>query len=216
VAVAGFGGLEIAFDEGVLEPRPWTIEQSHWAIELLDGLPEGPVLELCCGAGQIGLVVAHATRRPLVQVDDDERACSFARHNADANGVGTEIRHAAIEDALAPDERFVLVLADPPYVPSDATDRYDDDPDHAIDGGPDGLDVARRCLAVARRAIADGGVVLLQTGGPRQAEALAAEPGFSRHEVRRHDDERAILLLAAPPGSTVSTAPSADRRGVTR
>ncbi|MEN3273049.1 MAG: hypothetical protein V7636_1810, partial [Actinomycetota bacterium] len=61
--ITSFGGLEIAFDDGVLTPRPWTIEQSQWAIELLHALPDGPVLELCCGAGQIGLVVAHATGR---------------------------------------------------------------------------------------------------------------------------------------------------------
>ena len=198
MATTSFGGLEIAFDDGVLTPRPWTIEQSQWAIELLDALPDGPVLELCCGAGHIGLVVAHSTGRPLVQVDDDERACGFARRNADANGVDTDVRHEAIDRALGPGERFVLVLADPPYIPSHATDGYDEDPDHAIDGGPDGLDVARRCVAVARAALADGGAVLVQTGGPAQAEALAAESGFATHEVRRHDDERAILLLASP------------------
>jgi methylase of polypeptide subunit release factors len=216
VPTTSFGGLEIAFDEGVLEPRPWTVAQSEWAIELLHALPDGPVLELCCGAGHIGLVVARATGRTLVQIDDDERACGFARHNADANGVVTEVRHASIDDAVAPDERFVLVLADPPYIRSDATDRYDADPDHAIDGGPDGLDLARRCIAVAPGALADGGVLLVQTGGPAQAEALAAEAAFARHEVRRHDDERAILLHASPAGSTGAVAPPADRKGATR
>lgn len=212
-----FGGLEIAYDDDVLEPRPWTIAQSHWAIELLDGLPDGPVLELCCGAGQIGLVVAHQTGRPIVQVDDDERACGFARSNADAAGVASDVRCAAIEDALAADERFVLVLADPPYIPSHATGSYDADPDHAIDGGPDGLDIARRCLAVAGGAVTDDGVVVVQIGGPAQAEVLAAEAtGFTRHEVRRHDDERAILLLASPTGSTVAPHHPADRRGMTR
>jgi methylase of polypeptide subunit release factors len=217
VAVTSFGGLEIAFDEGVLTPRPWTIAQSQWAIELLGALPDGPVLELCCGAGQIGLVVAHATGRRLVQVDDDERACAFARRNADVAGQTSEVRHAAIEDAVGPGEKFVLVLADPPYIPSEDTDRFDADPAHAIDGGPDGLDVARRCIALARHALDDGGAVLVQTAGPAQADDLAAEAtGFARHEVRRHDDERAILLLASPAGSTVGSAPPADRRGVTR
>jgi methylase of polypeptide subunit release factors len=191
-----FGGLEIAFDEDVLEPRPWTIAQSEWAIELLSGLPEGPVLELCCGAGQIGLVVASATGRRLVQVDDHEQACRYARHNADATGVVTEVRCAPVDAALAADEQFVLVLADPPYIPSDQTDVHADDPEHAIDGGPDGLDIARECIAAARGALAPGGVVLVQTGGAAQAEALAREAGFRSHEVRALADDRALLLLS--------------------
>ena len=194
-----FGPIEIAFAEGVLEPRDWTLEQSRWAVELCHALADGPVVELCSGAGQIGLVVALETGRPLVQVDDHDDACAFARHNADAAGVVTDVRCAPIEDALAPDERFVLVLADPPYVPSDATGAYEDDPSHAIDGGPDGHDVARRCIAVARAALAPGGAVLVQTGGADQAERLAAESGFARHEVRVFGPDRAVLLLTDAP-----------------
>ena len=194
MATVQFGPLEIAFAEGVLEPRQWTIGQSHWAIELSHGLADGPVLELCAGAGQIGLVVALETGRLLVQVDDHEEACTFARHNADAAGIVSDVRCAPIDAAVEPDERFPLVLADPPYVPSDATDAYDDDPAHAIDGGPDGLDVARRCIAVARGALAPGGALLVQTGGPDQAETLAAEAAFAHHEIRTFAPDRALLL----------------------
>ncbi len=144
MATVQFGAVEIAFESGVLEPRDWTIEQSRWAIECCHALPDGAVLELCCGAGQIGLVVGLETGRPLVQVDDDEVACGFARRNADAAGVETEVRCGAVEHAVGDDERFVLVLVDPPYVPSGAVDEHEDDPEHAIDGGADGLDVARR------------------------------------------------------------------------
>lgn len=199
MATVQFGPIEIAFAEGVLEPRPWTIEQSRWAVELCHALADGPVLELCAGAGQIGLVVALEAGRLVVQVDDHDEACAFARHNADAAGVEVDVRCAPIETALDPDERFPLVLADPPYVPSDATGDHRDDPDHAIDGGPDGLDVARRCVAVARAALAPGGAVLVQTGGPEQAAALAAESGFAHHEIRAYAPDRAVLLLTDAP-----------------
>ena len=190
-----FGSLEIAFAEGVLEPRDWTIAQSDWAVELLGALPDGPVLELCCGAGQIGLVVGLTTGRTLVQVDDHDEACGFARHNADAAGVETDVRCGAIEDAVDQDERFVLVLADPPYVPSASTDDFADDPDHAIDGGADGLDVARRCVQVAARVLAPGGALVVQTGGAEQAERLAAEWPHATAEIRACAPDRALLLL---------------------
>ena len=58
VSSATFGGLAIAYDARVLSPRTWTLHQSLWALELLEQLPDGPILELCAGAGQIGLAVA--------------------------------------------------------------------------------------------------------------------------------------------------------------
>lgn len=77
------GGLRISFDERVLRPRPWTLAQSLWAEGLLGReLPEGPVLELCSGAGQIGLRGVRGSRRRLVCVDADPVAASYAVANA--------------------------------------------------------------------------------------------------------------------------------------
>lgn len=192
-----FGPIEIAYDETVLEPRPWTLEQSRWAVALLDDLPEGPVLELCAGAGQIGLVVAVETGRRLVQVDLDPGACSWARANADEAGVSTDVRCGDLH-ALAADERFPLVLADPPYVPTEQVTSLPRDPEHAIDGGPDGLDLARTCLAVADDHLLDDGLVLLQLWSAEQAELL--KPSVDGHElevveVRTVDDRGALVLL---------------------
>ena len=197
-----FGDLEIAYDDEVLEPREWTIEQSRWAIDLLAALPDGPVVELCAGAGQIGQVVGVATGRPLVQVDDDEAACAFARRNATVNAATSDVRCAPVEEALTAEERFPLVLADPPYVPADEVDDLPDDPDDAIDGGGDGLEIARTCLRVAAAHLLDGGRVLIQLGGPGQAARLAAEAathGLTPVETRAYGDDRALLLLAPHP-----------------
>lgn len=125
---------------------------------LLGGLPAGPVLELCAGTGQIGLVVAHETGRTLVQVDVDARACRCARTDAQQAGLGSDVRCGDLTGALAADERFPLVLADPPYVPSDEVDSRPHDPAGAIDGGADGLDV------VEVRAVGDAGVLVLLRG----------------------------------------------------
>lgn len=186
-----FGPLQIAYDGDLLEPRAWTIAQSRWAIELAPTVPEGPVLELCCGAGQIGLVVGVETGRPLVQVDDNDDACGFARLNAANAGVVSDVRCARLTTALREGEQFPLVLADPPYIPSAETDAFADDPDHAIDGGPDGLDVARTCLEVARRHLAPGGAILLQLGGAHQAEDL----GLGAEERREFGPDRTIVLV---------------------
>src|SRR5688500_16435701 len=116
-----FGPVQVAFDDTVLRPRPWTLAQSEWAAALSPELPAGPILELGCGAGHIGLAAAALTRRPLVQVDCSEAACDWARRNAaHAHLTQTvEIRHGRFGEQLHSGETFPLVIADPPYVPTE-------------------------------------------------------------------------------------------------
>jgi methylase of polypeptide subunit release factors len=174
-----FGPLMVTFDATVLRPRPWTAAQGEWAAELIatGAAPDGPLLELCSGAGQIGLVAAVRSGRSLVQVDASESACRFARANADAAGAAVagrvSIRAAPFERALADDERFAIVIADPPYIPTAEVDRFPEDPHTAIDGGPDGLQVLDACLQTAAAHLLPGGHVLAQVRGQSQAETLA-------------------------------------------
>lgn len=192
-----FHGLRIAHGAGVLQPRPWTVLQSRWGRALLDVLPGGPVLELCSGAGQIGLAAVAGTSRRVVLVDRSPRACAWAHHNAVANGMAdrVEVRRGMADEVLGSHEVFPLVLANPPYLTSLDADRWPDDPRVAVDGGADGMDVARRVLAVAAAHLAPGGSVLLQACGARQVRALgpdASRLGLSVAEVREVDDLRAV------------------------
>lgn len=208
VRTTRFGPIDVTYDDDVLEPRPWTIEQSRWAVELLDEVPDGPVLELCAGAGHIGLVVAVELGCELVQVDVHAGACGHARANAERAGVAADVRCGRLDAVLAPGERFPLVLADPPYVPSGEVDDLPEDPAGAIDGGDDGLDIARTCLAVAASHLADGGRVVLQLGSCEQAERLrpaATDHGLQVAEVRTVEGKGVLVLLR--PAGTPSDRP---------
>jgi release factor glutamine methyltransferase len=198
-----FGGLRIRYDGRVLSPRSWTLIQSRWANELLGTLPRGRVLELCCGAGQIGLAAIAGTSRRIVCVDQDPVAASFASANAARAGLAdrVEVRAAPLDEAVGDGERFALVIADPPWVRSEETGRFPDDPITAIDGGPDGLDVARLCLHVAANHLATRGASLLQVGSVEQAETLrpfALTLGLDLREVRV--GERGVIGLFTPSG----------------
>jgi methylase of polypeptide subunit release factors len=194
-----YGSLQIAYDDRVLTPRPWTTMQAEWAADVLETAPDGPVLELCAGAGQIGLLAISRRSRPLVCVDDSPAACAYARRNAEAAGLAglVEVRERDLAKPAGPDERFILVLADPPWVPSAETGRWPADPPAAIDGGPDGLDVARICLRVAAPLLLPGGAVLIQLGTRDQAAALAAEQAdLTIGEVR--EGEGGVVALFRP------------------
>jgi methylase of polypeptide subunit release factors len=195
VRTVRFGPVTIAHDDDVLEPRPWTLAQSAWAIDLAAEVPAGPILELCAGVGHIGLVVARATGRGLVQVEASAHAAGLAARNAATNGIDSDVRTGDLDAALRAGERFPLVLADPPYVPSDRTEQHPEDPRSAIDGGDDGLDVARRCLAVAGAHLAPDGAVLLQLLDLGQAATLATTTSALRLDVARDVDGRGCIAL---------------------
>lgn len=169
-----FGLLTVEYDEQVLAPRPWTLLQSERAAAHLEHAPDGAILELHCGAGHIGQAAAAMTGRPVVQVDDSVAACTWAVRNAARNHVEAAVVRADVAAAPFRLRRCALVLADPPYIPSGETHRFPDDPEHAIDGGGDGLDGFRACLPVASRLLATGGVLVLQVRGAEQGEAVAA------------------------------------------
>lgn len=195
-----FGPITVRYGEQVLAPRAWTVLQARWAADLAATVPPGPMLELCSGAGHIGQAAARWSGRELVQVDIDPRACEYAEANAASNGLAASVvvRCGDLEHALGAGERFPLVLADPPYLPSDDVDDWPDDPGLAVDGGGDGLDVPRTCLHVAGRHVVSDGVVVLQSLGASQVDRLAddiAAAGLTVDEVRSHDARRAVALL---------------------
>jgi methylase of polypeptide subunit release factors len=226
--VVDFGGLQIAFDDRLLRPRIWTQEQSCWAAELLSRVPPGDVLELCAGAGQIGLLaLARATKAPeaasgtpataaapsmagdspnshrrLVCVDVNRVATQYLARNAAAAGLAGRVegRTGTILAVLAPDERFPMIIADPPWVPSSQTVQFPEDPLLAIDGGEDGFRVTRECLLAIERHLAPGGTALLQLApGDSQADMVAQHVTGTVVVGERRSFERGVVLRLDRP-----------------
>lgn len=203
-----FGPLVVAYDERVIAPRPWTEAQSRWSAEIAAAAPPGPMLELCAGAGQIGLLAAVLADRDLVQVEADPVAARYARENAARAGFDERvaIRSCDLDDAVGPDERFAVVIADPPYLPSDHVASWPTDPPGAIDGGADGLRVVRSCLAIIDGHLMEQGTAILQVWGERQARqvselASSSHPGLVVGELRVEDEDRALLALLREPAN---------------
>ena len=195
-----FAQLNIQYDDRVLAPREWTALQSNWAAELLKTLPPGPVLELCAGVGHIGLLAVAQQPRDLVQVDLSQTACEYARANAAAAALPTEVevRQGRMDDVLAPAERFALIIADPPWLTTARTPDFPDDPLLAVDGGPDGLEVARTCLQVIADHLDEGGSALLQLGSAEQVRALDEQLTASALrvvETRAHQDRGVVARI---------------------
>lgn len=193
-----FGPITVRYDDSVIKPRPWTVSQSEWVAEAAPDRPPGPILELCSGAGHIGLAAAALTGRPLVQVDANPAACRLARHNAEAAGLGevVEIRCGWLSEMVDDGESFPIVIADPPYVPSAAVGRFVD-PALAIDGGSDGLDRLVECCRLADRHLLAGGLLSLQVWGSGQWAQLRPQvpSALVLDECRTYGPDRAVVHL---------------------
>lgn len=195
-----FVGLELVGDDRLLTPREWTRAQSVWAAELLPQLPSGAVLELCAGAGHIGLAAVHGSGRALVAVDREPVAAATIVDNASRLGMTdrVDVRCADLSDALERDESFAMVIADPPWVPTAEVGDFPRDPRGAIDGGDDGLTPARECVRLIADHLAPDGVALLQLGTRRQVSALDLPAHLHVDEVREYP--RGVIAKLASPG----------------
>ncbi|MFG1827234.1 putative protein N(5)-glutamine methyltransferase [Microbispora bryophytorum] len=175
---AEFCGLRLAVDPGVFVPRPRTEFLVRQAAAL--ARPGAVVVDLCCGSGAMGAALA-ATAGPveLHAVDVDPAAVRCARRNLTAAG-GTVYEgdlYAALPAALR--GRVDVLVASPPYVPTGAigllpAEARVHEPQVALDGGADGLDVVRRVVAGADVWLAPGGHLLVETSEAQARETAHA------------------------------------------
>ena len=139
-------------------------------------------------------------------VDLSESACTFARANASAAGLlgRVEIRQGPLESSVRAGERFSLVIADPPWVPSSQVGRFPDDPLTAIDGGDDGLGPTRSCLQVIDQHLDPAGCAVIQVGGPTHVQGikdwLLSRPRvrLTVSDTRGFGDRGTLVLLRRP------------------
>ena len=160
-----FFGHAFAVDARVLVPRPET----ELVVEAaLAALPEGGrALDLCTGSGAIAISLALG--RPgarLVATDVSEGALELARENARRLGAVVELAHGDLWAAVHEGERFDVIVANPPYVPTKELEGLSREvrrePCIALDGGGDGLALLRRIVAGAPAHLVAGGTLILE------------------------------------------------------
>ncbi|WP_089306831.1 putative protein N(5)-glutamine methyltransferase [Geodermatophilus pulveris] len=210
VGWAAFCGLRVAVEPGVFVPRRRTallVEQAVAALRHTGGTPV--VVDLCCGSGAVGLAVAAAGPVELHAADVDPVAVGCARRNlAPAGGrVHRGDLYAALPAGLR--GRVDVLAVNAPYVPSAAValmppEARDHEPRAALDGGPDGTGLHRRVAAGARRWLAPGGTLLVETSaGLAPATAAAVRAGGLRPVVVRDEDRDATVVAGTAPGGRV-------------
>jgi release factor glutamine methyltransferase len=202
-------GVRVLVDARVFVPRQRTAFLVERAVALAAVHDRPVVVDLCCGSGAVGAVVAD--RVPGVELyasDLDPFAVACARRNLEPRGgrVFCGDLFAALPGALR--GRVDVLAVNAPYVPTEAIAMMPPEArDHellmALDGGPDGLDVHRRVAASAPGWLAPGGALLIETSSRQApvAAAVLAEHGL-RPSIERSDELDATVVIGRPvPGA---------------
>lgn len=167
-----FMGLEFKVSPHTLIPRQDTEVLVECVMkELHDGMR---ILDLCTGTGCILIsLLKYSNDCAGTGIDISEDAVKLARENADRLlGDAVDVTFLA-GDLYTPlsreSEGFDIIVSNPPYIPSGVIDTLapevrDYEPQLALDGGNDGLDIIRRILDEAFAYLIPGGALFMEIG----------------------------------------------------
>lgn len=186
-----FFGRDFAVATGVLIPRHETELLVEIAIANVSSGTAARILDLGTGSGCIAITLAlEIPQAQVTAVDASAAALQIAIENAARLGATVRLLQSDWFAAIA-DERFDLVVANPPYIadadPHLASGDLRHEPPEALASGRDGLDAIRRIVAAAPGHLRPGGQLWLEHGydqaGP--VRELFAAAGFIDTEQRR-------------------------------
>lgn len=194
---APFRSLDLAVGPGVFVPRPETEQVVQFAIDALRAAAVAEPVAVDLGTGSGAIALAMATEVPHARVYGVEvsaLAFVWTRQNfrevgaANATPVFTDLAVALPEL----DGTVSVVISNPPYIPRAAVPRDPEvrlfDPEIALYGGDDGLDVVHQVSATGLRLLHGGGTLVMEHGEMQAAEIAALLRADGWLAVATHPD----------------------------
>ena len=176
-----FYGVNLLVNPNVLIPRPETeclVEHALFMALMGMETPELAIADVGTGTGAIAINLAlHLPAARIFAVDCADDVLDVAAYNIRAHNVADRVSLGK-GDLLKPvPEPVDLILANLPYIPTERLPNLQpevrQEPQLALDGGPDGLDLIRRLLQQAPAKLKDHGIILLELD-PEQVPAVDA------------------------------------------
>lgn len=201
---AWLGNYRFYVDERVIVPRSFIAELipdqfTPW-VEDPDAVTN--ILELCTGSGCLPIMLADAFPNAHVDaVDISPDALAVARRNVDEYHL--QERVTLIQSDLyanVPKKKYDLIVTNPPYVNSGSMSKlpqeYLREPQIALAGGADGMDLVRKIVAGAGERLTKEGVLVVEIGNEREfAEAAFADLELTWLSTSAGDDM--VFLVTA-------------------
>lgn len=205
---AYFRNLELEVGRGVFIPRPETEFVAQLAIDALRSVASDNPIAVDLGTGSGAIALAMATEVPhakIYAVEKSELAIPFTRKNFENSAAENAVLiQGDLKDAFSElDGTVAVVASNPPYIPLQAIPRdievRDFDPELALYGGEDGMDVIHLVSAAARRLLYSGGTLVVEHADSQGAQVSQLLLADGWRQVSSHKDltgrDRAVTAI---------------------
>ncbi|MFM7226034.1 MAG: 50S ribosomal protein L3 N(5)-glutamine methyltransferase [Betaproteobacteria bacterium] len=199
------GSYRFYVDERVIVPRSFIAELIPEQFQPWIAEPDevSHVLELCTGSGCLAIMLADAFPYARIDaVDLSTDALQVAEKNITHYALQDRItlHHSDLFDQI-PNKKYDLIVTNPPYVNSASMNKlppeYRAEPQMALAGGEDGMDLVRRIVAGAKERLTPHGVLVVEIGN----EFVHAEAALADLELTwlstSAGDEAVFLVMAS-------------------
>lgn len=202
IGEAWLQGHKFIADKRVIVPRspisellseqlnPWVVDPENTA----------DILDMCTGSGCLAILAALAFPNATVDaVDISDYAIRLANVNVAMYGLEHQVNviQSDLFEALG-HKQYDFIICNPPYVNSTSMKalpiEYQNEPELALDGGEDGMELIRRILKLSPSHLKDDGFIVLEIGHEYENFINAfptLDPVFLETETTSHS----ILLL---------------------
>ena len=201
---AWLGNYRFHVDERVLVPRSFIAEliPQQFAPWVDDPFGVTDILELCTGSGCLAVMMADAFPRAQIDaVDISKDALDVARRNVADHALATRINLIASDlyEQLG-SKRYDMIITNPPYVNAESMAllpaEYRHEPQLALAGGSDGMDLVRTIVAGAGKRLNAGGLLMVEVGNER-VHAEAAFPTLEMTWLTTSAGDDMVFLVTA-------------------
>jgi ribosomal protein L3 glutamine methyltransferase len=202
---AWLGDYRFYVDERVIVPRSFIAEliPDHFSPWVSDPEMVENILELCTGSGCLPIMLADAFPNAHVDTADiSSDALAVARRNVDDYDLQDRITliESDLYTEIPKKKKYDLIVTNPPYVNSTSMGKlpqeYLREPQIALAGGADGMDLVRRIVAGAAERLTPEGILVVEIGNEREfAEAAFADLELTWLSTSAGDDM--VFLVTA-------------------
>ncbi|MBI2307705.1 MAG: 50S ribosomal protein L3 N(5)-glutamine methyltransferase [Rhodocyclales bacterium] len=201
---AWLGEHRFYVDERVIVPRSFIAELLEEQLQpwIEDPWAIGCAVDLCTGSGCLAILTALAFPDAQVDaIDLSPDALDVARRNVADYALQERVRlvHSDLFAGVA-GKRYDLIISNPPYVNAESMAtlpaEYRREPEMALAGGDDGLELVRVMLREAKDHLNPGGLLIVEIGHNRDAlEAAFPQTPFTWLDTSAGDEF--VFLLRA-------------------
>lgn len=186
VGTAYVQGLPFKVDPRVIVPRSFIgellfsdyFDPDSGVALIADPAEVMTVADICTGSGCLAILAARVFPNAEIDaVDLSADALEVAGENVDRHSA--ERVHLHQGDLFTPlaNRRYDLIISNPPYVDAEEMavlpPEYRAEPEMALAGGTDGLDIVRRLIEEAANHLNEGGGLLCEIGTGRERLEIA-------------------------------------------